>query len=95
MGIGHGLIKLIDLYSTLLIVRVLLTWVPNIKWDAQPFYFLRQISDVYLNQFRKIIPPIEMLDISPFVAFIVLSIIRNLLVYIFVFVVFIQNCGNH
>lgn len=83
MSIGYGLIKLLDLYYTLLIVRILLTWFPNIRWENQPFRFLRQIADVYLNQFRKIIPPIEMLDLSPIVALIVLSVIRVLIVYIF------------
>lgn len=83
MGIGIGIIKLLELYSTLLVIRVLLTWFPNIKWENQPFSTLRQVCDVYLNQFRKIIPPIGMLDISPIVAFIVLNVIIVLLARIF------------
>ena len=81
--IGYGIIKLLELYSLLLFIRVLLTWFPNIKWENQPFCALRQVSDVYLNQFRKIIPPINMLDISPIIAFIVLNIIIVLLSKIF------------
>ena len=82
--IGYSIIKLLDLYSTLLIVRIFLTWVPNINWEKQPFLGLKKIADIYLEPFKKVIPPVGMLDISPIVAFIVLNIIRFLLVKIFV-----------
>ena len=82
--IGVSVIKLVDLYSTLLIVRILLTWFPNIKWEAQPFLALKKIADIYLEPFKKVIPPVGMLDISPIIAFIVLNIIRYLLIKIFV-----------
>ncbi|MBR2385804.1 YggT family protein [bacterium] len=81
--IGYSIIKLLDLYATLLVVRVLLTWFP-IKWENQPFAALKKVADIYLEQFRKVIPPVGILDISPIVAFIVLSLIRFLLIKIFV-----------
>ena len=82
--IGYSIIKLLDLYATLLVVRILLTWFPNIKWENQPFAALKKVADIYLDQFRKVIPPVGILDISPIVAFIVLSLIRFLLIKIFV-----------
>ena len=82
--IGYSIIKLLDLYSTLLIARIFLTWVPNINWEKQPFLGLKKIADIYLEPFKKVIPPVGMLDISPIVAFIVLNIIRFLLIKIFV-----------
>lgn len=70
----------INIYSTLLIVRVLLTWFPNINWYNQPFAALSQITDPYLNIFRNIIPPLGGMDFSPILAFLVLNIIGSLLI---------------
>ncbi|WP_371915089.1 YggT family protein [Fischerella major] len=61
----------INIYSTLLIIRVLLTWFPNINWYNQPFAALSQITDPYLNIFRNIIPPLGGMDFSPILAFLV------------------------
>ncbi|MCP6762582.1 MAG: YggT family protein [Fischerella sp. CENA71] len=70
----------IQIYSTLLIIRVLLTWFPNINWYNQPFAALSQITDPYLNIFRNIIPPLGGIDFSPILAFLVLNIVSSLLV---------------
>ncbi|MCX7593752.1 MAG: YggT family protein [Fischerella sp.] len=69
----------IQIYSTLLIIRVLLSWFPNINWYNQPFAALSQITDPYLNIFRNIIPPLGGIDFSPILAFVVLNIVGNLL----------------
>ncbi|NWF62133.1 MAG: YggT family protein [Fischerella sp.] len=69
----------IQIYSTLLIIRVLLSWFPNINWYNQPFAALSQITDPYLNIFRNIIPPLGGMDFSPILAFVVLNIVSNLL----------------
>ena len=42
--------------------------------------FLRQVCDPYLSIFRRVIPPIGPLDISPIVAILVLSIVGGLVV---------------
>jgi len=42
--------------------------------------FLEAICEPYLKLFRKFIPPIGMLDISPVVGLIVLSVIQNLII---------------
>jgi YggT family protein len=69
----------INIYSTLLIIRVLLSWFPNINWYNQPFAALSQITDPYLNIFRNIIPPLGGIDISPILAFLLLNIVSSLL----------------
>ncbi|MBF2009069.1 YggT family protein [Chlorogloeopsis fritschii PCC 9212] len=69
----------IQIYSTLLIIRVLLSWFPNINWYNQPFAALSQITDPYLNIFRNIIPPLGGIDFSPILAFLLLNIVGNLL----------------
>lgn len=75
--------SLFYIYYILLIIRILLTWIPDIDWNAQPFAFIRSITDPFLNIFRGIIPPIGgMLDISPILAFIALQIIQVIVMYL-------------
>ena len=68
-------------YYLLIIIRIFLSWIPNIDWLSQPFAALRCITDPFLNIFRGIIPPIGgMLDISPIVAIILLQILQGFVV---------------
>lgn len=60
-------------YSYALIVYILMSWVPSIQHSSFG-KFLGKICDPYLEPFRKIIPPIGMIDISPIVAIFVLNI---------------------
>ncbi|WP_017318545.1 YggT family protein [Mastigocladopsis repens] len=73
------LLTFIQIYSTLLIIRVLLSWFPSINWYNQPFAALSQITDPYLNMFRSIIPPLGGMDFSPILAFLLLSLLSTLL----------------
>lgn len=70
----------VQIYSALLIIRVLLTWFPNISWYNQPFSALSQITDPYLNLFRSIIPPLGGMDFSPMLAIILLQVVGGGLV---------------
>ena len=73
--------QLFYFYYILLIVRIFLTWIPNIDWDKQPISGMCRITDPFLNIFRNIIPPIGgVLDISPILAFIVLQILQGIIV---------------
>ena len=67
----------LSLYSTLLIVRVLLTWFPGIDWSNGILSALCSITDPYLNIFRGIIPPIGGFDISSILAFLILNIVQT------------------
>ncbi len=69
----------LSIYTGLLIVRVLLTWFPNIDWYNQPFAALSQITDPYLNLFRQFIPPLGGMDISPILAIFLLQIVGSLI----------------
>ncbi|AFY56057.1 MAG: YggT family protein [Cyanobacteria bacterium J06632_19] len=73
------LLTFTQIYSFLLIGRVLLTWFPQIDWYNQPFAALSQVTDPYLNLFRNIIPPLGGIDLSPILAFLALNIISGLL----------------
>lgn len=62
---------LFTIYGWAILIRVLLTWV-----SPDPFnpvvQFLNQVTDPYLNIFRRVIPPIGPIDISPIIAMMVL-----------------------
>ncbi|MCY8934895.1 YggT family protein [Bacillus atrophaeus] len=62
---------IISVYSWALIIYIFMSWVPNAR-ESSIGRFLANICEPYLEPFRKIIPPIAMLDISPIVAIIVL-----------------------
>ena len=67
----------LQIYFVLLIVRVLLTWFPNVDWYNQPFATLSQLTDPYLNLFRSIIPPLGGIDFSPMLAILVLQLLSG------------------
>ena len=69
----------LQIYNVLLVVRILLSWFPNIDFYNPPFSVLSQLTDPYLNLFRSILPPIGGLDFSPFLAFILLNVVQQLL----------------
>ncbi|KAJ8440344.1 hypothetical protein Cgig2_012780 [Carnegiea gigantea] len=78
--VAAGMSKWLNIYSGVLLLRVLLSWFPNIPWDRQPLSALRDLCDPYLNLFRNIVPPLlDTLDVSPIFAFIVLGVLGSLL----------------
>ena len=53
---------------------------PYARWTDSVLNFLRDVSEPYLRVFRRLIPSIGMIDLSPMVAIIVLYVVRTLLV---------------
>ena len=78
--ITEVLFSTITIYNYLLIIRILLTWFPNLDTSNPILVNLFAITDPYLNVFRGVIPPIGGLDLSPILAFISLSLIKQLIV---------------
>ena len=70
-------ISFLQVYLILLLVRVSLTWFPNVNWYGQPFYSLSKLTDPYLKMFRGIVPPLVGIDISPILGFILLQCIMQ------------------
>ncbi|MBO8176451.1 YggT family protein [Aeribacillus pallidus] len=76
------LLKLIEIYSWALIIYILMSWFPNAR-ESSIGQFLARICEPYLEPFRRFIPPIGMIDISPIVAFIVLNLASRGLVQLY------------
>ena len=81
-GIIFGINNLVNLYLFLIILRIFLTWIPNVNWETQPWYTLRAVVDPYLGIFRKFIPPFGGLDFSPIVAISVLQLLVQAVIYL-------------
>jgi YggT family protein len=78
---------LLLVYLILIFIRILMSWIPRMPYNRYLAAFLKFVSDVtdpYLNLFRRILPPVRMggagLDLSPIVATFVLIIVGQIVV---------------
>ena len=71
-----------QIFFWLILVRCLLSFVPSIDWYKQPFTAVKDVTDLYLNLFRKIVPPIGGLDFSPIIAVIALQVLNYIIIFI-------------
>lgn len=72
----------LQLYTYALIVYILMSWFPGARESTFGIY-LAKISEPYLEQFRRFIPPLGMIDISPIVGIFVIHLARMGLVELF------------
>jgi YggT family protein len=68
-------------YTLLLFAYILTSWVrlPYRPWLNRVQRFLYDVCDPYLRIFRRFLPPLGPLDLSPMVAIFVLFIVRGIL----------------
>jgi uncharacterized protein YggT (Ycf19 family) len=85
--VADFLSALILVYVILIIAYILMTLffgfggrIPYSRWSRAIMDFLSETVEPYLNIFRRFIPPIGPLDISPIVAILVLQIGGGLIV---------------
>lgn len=65
-----------QLYSFGIFIYILMSWFPGAR--ESPFgQLLAGITEPYLEQFRRFIPPLGMIDISPLVGILVLQFAKN------------------
>eukprot|EP00898_Chlorokybus_atmophyticus_P002469 jgi/Chlat1/3222/Chrsp22S03503 len=73
--VASGTLNFLNIYSSLLVARLILTWFPNPpEFIVSP---LSTLCDPYLRLFRGIVPPLGNLDLSPIAAFFVLNVFTN------------------
>ena len=73
------MVTLIQLYSLVLLARVILSWIPNVNRMNPGVRFLHQITEPVLEPVRRVMPRLGMLDISPLIVFIGLQILGSIL----------------
>ncbi|MGE7621910.1 YggT family protein [Viridibacillus sp. NPDC096237] len=80
--IGTIITKLISYYSIALIVYILMSWIPS-AYESKFGQILGKICDPYLDIFRRFIPPLGMIDISPIVAIFALNLANQGVISLF------------
>ena len=74
------------IYTFMLIGYILLSWIPAAQ-DSAVGRFLAAVCEPYLGVFRKFIPPIGMIDISPIVGFFALRFIEQGLMIVLSYII--------
>lgn len=77
MSLYNAISQLFQLIWLIFILRILLSWFPNVDWWKQPFKFIRDFTEPVFEPFRRIIPSIGGLDLSPIVVFLLLGMIKD------------------
>jgi YggT family protein len=88
--IGHYVQTVFYVYSLIIIAYILSSLffafggrLPYSRWSSAILGFLRDVCEPYLSLFRRFIPPLGPLDLSPMIAILVLyiagSVIGNLI----------------
>lgn len=77
---------LFEVYIALIFIYILVNLLfsfglraPYSRWTDAVLSFLRNVSEPYLRVFRKFIPPLGAIDLSPMIGIIVLYIARSLI----------------
>jgi YggT family protein len=85
--VAHYVSTLITVYIVLIFIRILMSWFTRIPYNRYldaVLRFVTEVTDPYLNIFRRFIPPLRIgpgaLDLSPIVAVLVLSIVGGIVV---------------
>jgi len=79
------IMTLVEIYRYVLIAYILLSWLPNAR-DSFIGEILGKLCEPYLSIFRRFIPPLGMIDISPIVALIALHFVGYGLVTVISFI---------
>jgi YggT family protein len=76
---------LVLVYLVLIFIRIIMSWIPRMPYNpvlSAVLKFVSDVTDPYLNLFRRVIPPLRMgpgaLDLSPIIATFVLLIVGGL-----------------
>lgn len=87
LDVANFVSALVTVYSILIFAWVIVSLVfalgahvPYSRWSNAILNFLRDVCEPYLQIFRRFIPPIGPLDITPIVALIVLQIVGAIVV---------------
>ncbi|MBA3958082.1 MAG: YggT family protein [Parachlamydiaceae bacterium] len=72
----HLVDLLFQVYTLMIFVRIIGSWFPEFQRSTF-MQFIAFYTDPYLNIFRRFIPPLGMMDLSPIVAFLCLGFLRQ------------------
>ena len=87
VDVADYLRTLLTIYIVLIFIRILMSWFTRIPYNRYldlVLRFVSEVTDPYLNLFRRVIPMVRIgpgaLDLSPIVAVLVLSIVGGIII---------------
>lgn len=72
--VGHALYGLLAVYTLLIVVRIVFSWV--LSYGNALLKVLIRMTDPVLEPFRRLIPPLGMFDISPLIVIFLLNFLQ-------------------
>ena len=85
--VADYLATLLQIYIVLIFIRILMSWIPRMPYNRYlnaVLNFVRDVTDPYLNLFRRFLPMVRIgpgaLDLSPIVATVVLIIVGRIII---------------
>ena len=85
--VAHFVDRLFIVYIALIFIRIVLSWIPRMPYNPvlrAVVGFVGDVTDPYLNLFRRILPPVRLgpaaLDLSPIVGIFLLVIVQGIVV---------------
>ena len=83
--VGGYVRTLTYVYFVFIFIRIIMSWIPRIPYNRTldaVLTFVKDVTDPYLNLFRRFLPPVRVgpgaLDLSPVVATFVLLIVGGI-----------------
>ncbi|GAC1325483.1 MAG: YggT family protein [Thermoleophilaceae bacterium] len=87
IDVANYVSTLFSVYIVLIFIRIIMSYFTRIPYNRvldAVLGFVRDVTDPFLNLFRRFIPPVRLgpaaLDLSPMIAIFVLYILRSLIV---------------
>jgi len=75
------LAAMLRLYSLMLVVYALLSWIMHENHYPPAVRWLESMVEPFLRPIRKVIPPIGGIDLSVFAALLIIEMIRSFILY--------------
>ena len=69
---------ILEFLNITLIARIILSWLPHNRFHPL-ISFIYHITEPLLKPFRNMIDPIQGIDITPIIVFVLLSFLKNLI----------------
>ena len=82
--VGQFLINLLNLYSLVLLARIILSWVGSLDTRNPLINFVIQVTEPVLGPVRQMIPPLGgMIDLSPLLVFFGIRLLQSAIAGLF------------
>ncbi|MGV3041674.1 YggT family protein [Staphylococcus rostri] len=80
--ITNFILFVVRIYTIGMIIYIFMSWLPGAR-ESVVGRFMAKLYEPFLEPFRRFIPPLGMIDLSPIVAFIVLNLFSQGIVAIY------------